>query len=174
MYDRNGLELSPIQDSLNAYKFTAVNTNTRNYSAYAQATRGKGVYSMVTISKFDDPRDAAFVGQEFNKLYNVQQVYEMVVDKTFADVVKQYLEQLDIPEWQYPAEGLDWDDITGENGYKKNRVDNARDALVEALRIEGKTTPALPAAKKMIAEVEKLYNEGMSFREAAKKVVKTC
>jgi hypothetical protein len=171
MYDRNGLELSPIQDSLNAYKFTAVNPKIRAYSAYAQATRGKGIYSMVTIARFDDARDAAFVGQEFAKAFTIDQVYQMVIDKTFDDVAKDFVANLDMPVWQYPAEGLDWDDITGENGYTKNRVDNAREALVEALKVCGKPSPALAVAKKMIAQVEALYKNGMSFREAAKNVV---
>lgn len=171
MYDRNGLELSPIHDSLNAYKFTAVNTATRTYSAYAQATRKKGIYSMVTIARFDDARDAAFIGQEFGKKFTEQDVHQMVIDKTFGDVAKDFVDQLDIPVWQYPAEGLDWDDIVGSNGDKKNRVDNARDALIEALKAAGKSTPALAQAKKMVAEVDGLYLNGMSFREAAKNVV---
>ena len=174
MYDRNGLELSPIQDSLNAYKFTAVNPKIRAYSAYAQSTRKKGIYSMVTIARFDDARDAAFVGQEFAKRYNEQEVYQMVIDKTFDDVAKDFVDGLVMPIWQYPAEGLDWDDILGNDGTVKNRVDNSRDALVEALKIAGKPTPALAKAKQLIAEVDKLYNQGMSFREAAKEVVKMC
>lgn len=171
MYDRNGLELSPIQDSMNAYKFTAVNPAIRAYSAYAQATRGKGIYSMVTIARFDDPRDAAFVGQEFAKRFTEDDVYQMVIDKTFDDIAKDFVDNLDFPVWQYPAEGLDWDDIIGNDGTKQNRVDNARDALIEAIKAAGKATPALAQAKKMIAEVESLYHNGMSFREAAKNVV---
>lgn len=171
MYDRNGLELSPIQDSLNAYKFTAVNPKIRAYSAYAQSTRKKGIYSMVTIARFDDARDAAFVGQEFAKRYNEQEVYQMVIDKTFDDVAKDFVDNLVMPVWQYPAEGLDWDDILGNDGAKKNRVDNARDALVEALKDAGKAAPAIVQAKKMIAEVEALYQTGVSLREAAKNVV---
>lgn len=171
MYDRNGLELSPIQDSLNAYKFTAVNPSIRAYSAYAQATRKKGIYSMVTIARFDDARDAAFVGQEFAKRYTIDEVYQMVIDKTFDDIAKDFVDNLEMPMWQYPAEGLDWDDIIGSEGTLKNRVDNARDALVEALKVANKPTPALAQAKKMIAEVEKLYNNGMNYRSAAKNVV---
>lgn len=174
MYDRNGLELSPIQTSLNAYKFTAVNVHSRNYTAYAQATRNKGIYSMVTIAKFDDARNAAFVGQEFAKKFTEAQVYEMVIDKMFETIAADFVESLDIPVWQFPAEGLDWDDITGNDGTVKNRVDNSREALVEALKIAGKPTPALAKAKQLIAEVDKLYNQGMSFREAAKEVVKMC
>jgi hypothetical protein len=174
MYDRNGLELSPIQDSLNAHKFTAANPKIRAYSAYAQSTREKGIYSMVTIARFDDARDAAFVGQEFAKRYSEQEVYQMVIDKTFDDVAKDFVDGLVMPIWQYPAEGLDWDDILGNDGTVKNRVDNSREALVEALKIAGKPTPALAKAKQLIAEVDKLYNQGMSFREAAKEVVKMC
>ena len=104
MYDRNGLELTPIQNSLNAYKFTAVNPKIRAYSAYAQATRHKGVYSMVTIARFDDARDAAFVGQEFAKAFAEDQVYQMVIDKTFDDVAKDFVDGLQMPIWQYPAD----------------------------------------------------------------------
>lgn len=171
MYDRNGLELTPVQSSLNAYKFTAVNVASRNYTAYAQATRNRGIYSMVTIAKFDDARDAAYVGQQFAKIYTESQVYEMVIDKTFEQIANEFVGGLDIPEWQFPAEGFDWDDIVGSDGTTKNRVDNAREALVEALKIAGKPTPALASAKKMIADVEKLYQGGASYREAAKNVV---
>ena len=167
MYDRNGLELSPIQESLNAYKFTATNTKARNYSAYAQLTRNRGLYSMATIGKYKDARDAAFVGQAFAKVFNEQQAYEMVLDKTFEEVAADFVSKLEIPEWKYPAEGLDWDDIHGSNGCK-NRVDNAKDALIEALKIMKKQTPALPKAKKMIEEVEALYQTGKSYRESAK------
>jgi hypothetical protein len=174
MYDRNGLELTPVQTSMNAYKFTAVNVAGRNYTAYAQATRNRGIYSMITIAKFDDARDAAFVGQEFAKKFTISQAYEMVLDKTFDAVASEFVTSIDMPVWQFPAEGLDWDDIVGGAGYEKNRVDNAREALVEALKIASKPAPALTAAKKLIDSVEKLYSDGMSYREAAKLVVNKC
>lgn len=174
MYDRNGLELTPVQTSMNAYKFTAVNVAGRNYTAYAQATRNRGIYSMVTIAKFADARDAAHVGQEFAKNYTESQVYQMVIDKTFEQTAADFVGALGMPEWQFPAEGLDWDDIVGGVGYEKNRVDNAREALVEALKIASKPTPTLTTAKKLIADVEKLYKDGASYREAAKLVVNKC
>lgn len=167
MYDRNGLELTPVQTSLNAYKYTAVNVKGRDYTAYAQAARNRGIYSMVTIAKFDDARDAAFIGQEFAKKYTVEQVYEMVLDKSFSDVAERFVEDTEIPEWQYPAEGLDWDDILG-NSDKKNRVADAKDALVEALKISKKKTPVVTVAKQMVNEVDTLYKQGMSYRAAAK------
>ena len=167
MYDRNGLELTPIGNSMNSYKFTAVNPKYRNYSAYAQATRNKGLYSMVIIAKYDDPRDAAFIGQEFAKKFTTEQIYEMAHDKSFDDIAKQFIEDMEIPEWQYPAEGMDWDDILGSDS-KKNRVADARDALVEALKISKKKAPTVAVAKQMINEVESHYNQGMSYRAAAK------
>lgn len=171
MYDRNGLELTPSQVSMNSYKFTAVNPKARNYSAYAQASRNRGLYSMVTIAKFDDARDAAYVGQEFAKLYTNEQVYEMVLDKSFEDITKQFVENLDIPEWAYPAEGLDWDDILGYDKSKKNHVFTSKDALVEALKETGKKPPSVVIARQMVAEVDALYNQGKSYRDAAKLVV---
>lgn len=172
-YDRNGLELTPICNSKNSYKFTTVVPASRKYAAYAQAVRFSGVFSMVTIGKFDDPRDAAYIGQMFSKQYDINQVYQMVIDKTFDQVAEQFIKDTEIPEWKYPAEGLDWDDILGVKGSTKNRVDSAREALIEALKNAGKPIPVLAKAKQMIAEVEKLYNQGMSFRGAAKHVVAT-
>lgn len=171
MYDRNGLQLTPVQNTLNSYKFTAVDTTARMHTAYAQATRNRGVFSMVTIGKFKDVRDAAFVAQEFAKVYNEEQVYEMALDKTFTEVAKDFMKNLEIPEWQFPAEGLDWDDILGENGYKQNRVEDAREALVEAIKLFGVKVPNMSHVKEMINRVNDLYNNGHSFREAAKTVL---
>lgn len=171
MYDRNGLELTPVQTSLNAYKFTAVNPKARVYSAYAQSTRNRGVYSMVTIAKFTDPRDAAFVGQEFAKIYDEDTILQMAIDGTFKEIAVEFVHSLTIPQWTYPAEGLDWDDIHGSKTGLINRVENARQALVEAIKVADKPIPPLSACKALIARVESMYASGdYSYRSAAKTV----
>jgi hypothetical protein len=175
MYDRNGLELSPMQESMNSYKFTAVNPKARKFTAYAQADRksavAHGIYTMVTIARYEDARDAAYVAQTFAKLYNPTQVFEMVRDDILKDVVADFLAELEIPEWQYPAEGLDWDDIlgfeSGESRYKQNHVSDARGALIEAIDALKRKAPLASNVPGMIAFVDGLYNQGRSYREAA-------
>lgn len=173
MYDRNGLQLSASNDSktLNSYRLTAVDMTHKKYNAYARASRPKGnmQWSMFKIGNlFEDARDAAFVAQEFEKEYTQEQVRTMVTDGVFYDVAREFVENLDIPEWQYPAEGLTIEDITNDYGYKVNRVDNAREALVEAISVFNKKTPPLKEAKVLINKVNKLYNGGLSYREAAR------
>lgn len=172
MYDLNGLELTQVADSLNSYKLTAVDTKIRKISAYAASRPNhKNDFSMHTIGQYNDPRDAAYVGQEFAKRYDKVTVKQMVIDGTFRAVANEFRESIEIPEWKFRAEGLDFDDIFGGK-YEKNYMDNSRDALLEAIRVLGKKTPALPEAKKLMAEVDKLVNAGgITFRQAAHKLV---
>jgi len=37
--DRNGLELTPAADTMNAYRLTSVSTSTKKFTAYAAGTR---------------------------------------------------------------------------------------------------------------------------------------
>lgn len=170
-YDHNGLELTPVSNSLNAYRLTAVDLTTQKYSAYAASKpTHKNEWSMHTIYLYDDPRDAAFVAQEFAKIYDKVAVRQMIIDGTFSHIAKEFRENIDIPEWKYQYEGLSFDDILGKK-YKTNYVNNAKDALVEALRVFNIKTPPLKIASKMMAEVENLVAAGMNYRAAAKNVV---
>jgi hypothetical protein len=173
MYDRNGLELSPVAETFNSYRLTAINMSKRKYTAYAQASRDRGEkqWSMFNIADFDDPRDAAFVAQEFAKLYDRYQIRQMVTDGSFREVCKEFLSNLEIPEWQFPAEGLSFEDITGDYGYRQNYVSDARQAVLEVIRMYQMPTLDLAAAKQKIAEVEKFYARGLTLREAAKFVM---
>lgn len=170
-YDLNGLELTPVSDSLNAYRLTAVDTTNEKYSAYAASKpTHKNEWSMHTIGLYKDPRDAAYVAQEFAKLYDKVKVRQMIIDGTFTEVAREFRENIEIPEWKYPAEGLSFEDILGGK-YKTNYVNNAKDALLEAMRVFNIKAPALDAAKKMMAEVENLVRQGMTYRNAAHKIV---
>lgn len=175
MYDRNGLQLSTANaETLNSYRLTAVDLKVRKYSAYARASRPKGnlQWSMFKVGKlFDDPRDAAYIAQEFEKQYTQDQVRTMVTDETFYDVARDFVENIEIPKWDYPAEGLLIEDILNDYGYKVNRVDNAREALVEAINVFGLTTPPLKKGKELINTVNKYYETGMTYREAARKTM---
>lgn len=180
-YDRNGLELTPVSDSLNSYKFTAVDRKNKYFVSYAQATQytkqiqsnkyAEKIYSMIYIGYHKDPRDAAYVGQVFNELYTEEQIYNMAVDGEFRQIAKDFVNNIEIPKWKHPAEGLTMDDIVGNNSYKKNRVVDAREALVEAIEQFGVKVPSLAEVKNMIAHVEELYNNGYSYRNAAKTVL---
>lgn len=172
MYDRNGLELSPIAETKNAYKLTSVNMRLRKYNAYARsAHRNRKEFTMLNFpQKFDDPRDAAFAAQEFAKLYDKEAVRQMAVDGVFTDIARELVDNLEFPEWQFPAEGITIQDILCDYGYTKNHVTTARDALVEVFKVFSIRPPQVKQATKMITEVEALYQSGMSLREAARKV----
>lgn len=170
-YDLNGLQLTPVSDSLNAYRLTAVDTVNEKYSAYAASKpTHKNEWSMHTIGLYKDPRDAAHVAQEFAKLHDKVKVRQMIIDGTFTEIAREFRENIEIPEWKYPAEGLSFEDILGGK-YKTNYVNNAKDALLEAMRVFNIKAPALNIAKKMMDEVENLARQGMSYRSAAHTIV---
>jgi len=172
MYDRNGLQLSPADNTLNSYRNTSVDLKRGVYNAYARAAyRGKNVWSMYTIGKFKDPRDAAFVAQEFEQTHDKEFVRQMTTDGLWAEYAKEFAEKIDIPVWSFPAEGLLIEDIKNDYGYKQNYVSDAKAALVEALKVFGVTPPALKEVPSFIKKVEKYYEMGLSYREAAKKVI---
>ena len=169
MYDNNGLELSQMNDTLNTYLYTAMNVKTRKVVAYAPIRLNTTVkFGMITIGFFTDPRDAAFVAQSFNKLYTKEQSTQMSIDGTFREVAKDFIANLEIPEWEFEAEGLSFDDITGEGErYMFNYVNNARDALKEAVKKFNVKVPSLEVLKKLEAKVDALVKSGASYRAAA-------
>jgi hypothetical protein len=172
-YDRNGLELSAVAETLNSYRYTAVEVKRKKYVAYAQAARPKGdkQWAMFHIAEYDDPRDAAHVAQTFMTKYSKEEIRQMVTDETFNDVCEKFLAEIEIPTWQYPAEGLLIEDITNDYGYKRNYVNSASEALKEAIAIFKIKTPDLKTAKVLVNMVEMKYKEGMSYRDAAKVVM---
>ena len=175
MYDRNGLQLSTAKaNTLNTYRLTAVDLNNKKYAPYARASKPKGnlqwsVFNIGTLYK--DPRDAAYIAQEFEKLYNPDQVREMVTDGVFYDVARDFVESTEIPEWQFPAEGLLIEDILNDFGYKQNYVSDSKSALREVISVFGLKAPSLKDINGLVAKVEELYNEGASYRQAAKIVM---
>lgn len=170
-FDRNGLELTPAADTLNAYRLTAVNTKTKKFSAYAAGTRKSNQeFNMFNIGYYDDPRDAAYVAQEFEKKVSKSQVREMATDGTFAEFAKDFRSNIEIPEWVYPAEGMSIDEMLNTT-YKRNYVVTAREALVEAIKVFNKPVPSLKDAAAMIKKVEAFVKEGMTLRAAAAKVI---
>ena len=175
MYDRNGLELTNAErESFNTYKFTAVDFKERKFTAYAPSTKyNNWNFCMHTIRHYRDPRDAAFVAQEFHKIYDRHAVSDMINAGTFREICNEFIENLDIPEWKYPAEGYTIEELLGEKViYKKNYVGNAREALLEAFEVFNVTNrPSLDAAKKMMNRVEELYRNGMTYRQAAAEVI---
>jgi len=175
MYDRNGLQLSTAQsETLNTYRLTAVDLKTRKYNAYAQASRPKGQnqWAMFHIgTQFKDPRDAAFIAQEFEKVYDKDQVRRMHTDGIFYEVAREFISKTEIPEWKYKAEGLLVEDILNDYGYKHNYVPDSKTALREVISVFGLKTPKLKEVKQLVEQVETLYNQGMTYREAARKVM---
>ena len=170
-YDMNGLQLTSVSESKNSYRLTAVDLKQKKIAAYAASKPPhQNVWSMHNIGLYKDPRDAAFVAQEFEKRYNKIAVRQMVVDGTFYDIAREFRENIEIPEWKYPAEGMTIEEMIGDK-YKTNYVNNARDALVEALKVANIKAPAIHKAKEMMNLVEKLVKNGITYREAAKKVV---
>lgn len=170
-YDLNGLQLTPAADTMNTYRLTAVNLREQKFSAYAASRPShKDEWSMHRIGLYSDPRDAAFVAQEFEKCYNKDQVRVLVKDGIFNEVAKEFRENLEIPEWQYPAEGLTIEEMLG-GSYTRNYVDNARDALVEVIKVSGAKAPPLAQTKTLMARVEELVRGGITYRMAARQVI---
>ncbi|MFA7408557.1 MAG: hypothetical protein WCY93_12155, partial [Anaerolineaceae bacterium] len=128
-------------------------------------------WSMYDLGEFHDPRDAAFVAQEFAKQYDRGAVRQMVTDEVFYQVAREFRENIEIPEWVYPAEGLLIEDIKNDYGYKTNYVSCAREALVEVVKVFQMKPPALKDAKRLIAKVEDLFKAGCSYRDAARQVM---
>ena len=169
--DRNGLELTPAADTMNAYRLTSVNTSTKKFTAYAAGTRKSNQeFNMFAIGAYTDPRDAAYVAQEFEKKVSKSQVREMVTDGTFAEFAKEFRTNIEIPEWVYPAEGMTIDEMLNTT-YKRNYVLDAREALVEAINVFKKPVPSLKDAAVMIKKVEAAVKEGLTLRAAAAKVI---
>jgi hypothetical protein len=172
MYDRNGLELTPQADTMNTYKLTTVELNKRKYGAYARARETRnGEWTMFKIGYFADPRDAAYIAQKFAEEFDQDRVRQLVTDRQFDEMAALFVATTEIPEWKYPAEGMLIEDILNDYGYKRNRVLDAREALVEAIKLFGKRAPALNMVKDYIARVDQLYKAGKSYREAAREVV---
>ena len=170
-YDMNGLQLTSVSNSLNTYRLTAVDLAQKKFSAYAASKPShNNEWSMHHIGMYKDPRDAAYVAQEFEKLYDKVTVRQMIIDGTFSEIAREFRENIEIPEWKYPAEGLSIDDMLGGK-YTTNYVNNAREALVEAIRVAGIKTPAIQQAKIMMNRVEELVRTGITYREAARQVV---
>jgi hypothetical protein len=174
MYDRNGLELTPKSDSRNTYKGTAANMKGKFWYSTARSndkTKMGGHISWHTFGRFQDPRDAAYAAQEFAKIYNKEAVDSLVESGEFYETAKAFVANLDFPEWKFPAEGLSIDEMLGEPLYKFNRVNDARDALVEAIKVFDLKAPDLKTAARLLGEVESLYNQGYTYREAAKMIM---
>jgi len=175
MYDRNGLELSPVAESNNAYKLTSLCVRTQMFNAYARSAYGTSnrdkEFTMCNFARFKDPRDAAHAAQEFSKQYDKYAILSMVTDGTFREIAGEFAKDLDYPEWKYPAEGMTIQDILGESGYKINRVCDSRAALVEAFQVLACKPPAAAWTKVMIDQVDVLYEAGLDYRTAARQVV---
>ena len=175
MYDRNGLQLSnAAAETLNTYRLTTVDLTTRKYSAYARASRPKGQmqWSMFKIgAQFKDPRDAAFIAQEFEKVYTHDQVRQMYTDGVFYEVAREFVKNTEIPEWQYPAEGLLVEDILNDYGYKQNYVPDSKTALREAIAVFGMKPPSLKEIPILVKKVQELYDQGLTYRQAAMQVL---
>lgn len=171
MFDRNGLQLSPMgTETLNTYRLTSVDLTTKKYNAYARAStpNGNKQWSMFKIgTQFKDPRDAAFIAQEFEKCYSHEQVRQMHTDGTFYEIAREFSEAQDIPEWKYPAEGLLVEDILNDYGYKQNYVSDAKSALREAIQIFKVKVPNLKEIPELVKSVEVLYEKGITYRDAA-------
>ena len=177
MYDFNGLPLtqSVKANSLAAYLHTAMNMKIRKISAYAPIFPNVQMkFAMVKIGLFEDPRDAAYVAMEFNKQYTKDQATQMVVDGTFNEIAKEFVENLEIPEWQHPAEGLSFDEIEGiPADYAMIYSTSAKDAINKVLKEKGLPVPKIEIAKKMISEVEKLHADtGVSYDLLARECLK--
>lgn len=175
MFDRNGLQLTTAQsNTMNTYRLTAVDLTIKKYSAcaYASKPKGKSQWAMFKIgTMFKDPRDAAYIAQEFSKQYTPEQIRQMVTDDTFKEVSNQFVEDTEIPDWKFPAEGLLVEDILNDYGYKTNYVPDSKAALREVINVFGLETPALKKVPGLVAEVEALYNKGVTYREAARQVM---
>lgn len=170
-YDMNGLQLTSVSESKNSYRLTAVDLSQKKIAAYAASKPPhNNVWSMHKIGLYKDPRDAAFVAQEFEKKYDKSAVRQMIVDGTFYEIAREFRETIEIPEWKYPAEGMTIDEMIGGK-YKTNYVNNSRDALLEAIRIANIKVPPINKAKEMMNSVEDFVRSGITYREAAKKVV---
>lgn len=177
-YDNNGLPLSPVAASAksnNAYLYAHMDWTHRVYVArtpihHNRVTRTPQAY----LGTYDDARDAAYVAMSFAELYPKDVATEMYMAGTFNDAAREFLENLEIPEWQYPSEQISFDEYENIEvaGYTTNRVEDARAAIVEAIKLFGVKTPKLEESKKMIARVEEMVKAGThNLRQAAKVVL---
>lgn len=166
--DRNGLELSPVGHSANAYKFTAIRVNARGWSAYARGMETGKEVSIHNFSKtFKDERDAAYVAQMFALAYDKEAVTKLVQEGNFLEVTKKFVAEIELPEWKYASEGLDVEDFQSGD-YGTNRVDNLRVAIVEAIKLSGRKAPSIAIAKQITDDAQRLVDYGLSMRAAAK------
>jgi hypothetical protein len=174
-YDFNGLPLSPVTDSANsnnAYLYAHMDWNNHKYVAKTpiilnNVTRTPHAF----LGSYDDARDAAFVAMTFAETYSKDAATAMYMDGTFRDVVDEFLANLEIPEWKYPSEQITFAEFENakEEGYTTNRVEGAREAILEILKIKNLKAPNLTEAKALIAKVEAMVKAGThNYRQAAK------
>lgn len=172
MYDRNGLELTPKANTMNSYKYTAVDLTAKKFTAYARATQKHSKeWNIFRIGNFKDPRDAAYIGQKFADEHTKEYVRTLHTDGEWAEYAALWISEQDIPEWKYEAEGMTIDDITGENTYKINRVDDAKEALREWISMKGIKVPPLNMVNNLIQSVNQLYQNGKSYRQAVRELL---
>jgi hypothetical protein len=173
MYDRNNLELSKVAKGLNAYRFSFVNIPHGMFTASVYAAHvSYSKTNTFTIKSYDDPRDAAFVGQAFMALHSPDDVRALYDSAQLFDTIKEFLLTIKIPVWEFPAEGLTQDDLTGDLSYDKNRVEGSMDSLREVFKVLKMNIPPLKEIPALVATCEALYVKGMSWRAAALETVK--
>ena len=175
-YDHNGLELtrSKNDNTSTAYFRTSWNPISKKFQAnFYKAYRGRSVNGTDVIREYEDARDAAFVAQEFDRMYTPEQNRLAETDGTIRQITADFVANLVIPTWQYPAEGFDREELINGSfgGYRTNYDSDAREALKEALRVFGKKPPTVDAAREYIKQVEVFHAKGMTYRQAAAQVI---
>ena len=173
MQDRNNLELSKVQKGLNAYRFSYVHKVRKSFMASAYASFvAHSKTSTFDIMHYDDSRDAAYVGQTFMQEYDPETVRALYESGDLGPTVREFLSTVEIPVWEFPAEGYTKADLTEGMNYEKNRVEGAIDSLREVFKALEMKAPPLKEIPALIATCEALYAEGFSWRAAALETVK--
>jgi len=165
-YDLNGLELSEqINNTLSAYKHVAYDLTSRKYIPITHRhQRGKS-FNMLSIHHgMNTPLEAAFVAQRFNEEHDRDFVESLSVDGKFREYVKQFIADLEIPEFKYPPEGYLIEDYLNDYRLveaKQARCDDAKSALAYIIKQNELPVPPLKQVSKFVKKVETAY-EGLN------------
>jgi len=168
MEDRNGLKLSSVSETPNAYYKSHMHLRTKDFRARAWTSKPK---STITIGSFADARDAAYVAEQFGLTYSNDQIDDFTLSGSFREIAKDFIKNISIPEWRYPSENVTFKELE-EGVYKTNRSSDAREALRDVIISRKMSFPPITRVKAIIAEVEKEYSLGLNYRDAAQKVLK--
>lgn len=174
--DRNGLFLSArAGKTVNTYYLTALDRMLLKWQAYTRLSKLNNTeMTLRSVGFYDDPRDAAYVAQAWQRKFSGDDVRKMVENDTFAEETRKFRDNLKIPKWMFPAEGMSAAEIVYYEAATKAAKEFPSEDPKQCLRIALKMfmagyVPPLAIVNFLFKEMKE--ETTLSTWEAAKKVI---